>query len=137
MSTRLDKEDLPAMSSIQQLHSSVDWFDATCQRLEALRLECAEYEKSGEQVPPGSLFEKAKLATENLRLLAGFPPNLPVADAWIGPECELGLTWEFGAGSSIDLVFAPEKLAIRHTKDLTQQTIEPSQLPSLLAKLSA
>jgi hypothetical protein len=126
---------------MRQLEKPVDWYDLVCQRIDALRDECAKGKVEDECriLPPAYVFDMVKKDVEDLRRLADFPKNLPVADVWLGPEGQLGLTWEFEDEKSIDLIYAPNKKVkiIRFTDDLEQHKVEPSQLPYLLAKLAA
>jgi hypothetical protein len=124
---------------MQQLEKAVDWYDAVCQRLEVLRLECLKDARSGQcgTVPPNGLFQHVKQQMQDLRRLAGFPANLPVADVWLGPEGEIGLTWEFDDDKSVDLIYGAKCFVIRFTDDLKQHKVEPKNLPRLLATLAA
>ena len=127
------------MAAMQQLAKPVDWYDLVCQRLDALREECAKgkLDDGCRAFPPSSVFDMAKKDVEDLRRLSGFPVNMPVADVWLGPEGQLGVTWEFEDDRSIDLIFAPKKKVIRFTDDLKQHKVEPKELPYLLARLAA
>jgi len=126
------------MGAMQQLEKPTDWYDLISQRLEILRLAC-ESDAQGQMcgsVPPDDRFKKVQKYVEDMRSLAGFPKNLPAADVWLGPQGEIGLTWEFGDQDSIDLVFA-DYLTIRHTHGLCQEMKLQQDLPPLLAKLAA
>ena len=90
---------------MQQLKKTVDWYDEVCQRLEMLHVECHKTKDCEDEPPPDFLFEIAKKTVENLRPLIGFIANLPVADVWLGPEGEIGLTWEFDDEKNVDFIF--------------------------------
>lgn len=123
---------------MQQLEKPVDWYDVVCHRLDLLQAECLRDKQSGnDMVPSQEQFQAVKLTIEKLRQLAGFPSKLPDADVWIGPESQIGLTWEFDEDRSIDLVFAPATWAARYTDDVKQEAVKPQELPVLLAKLAA
>lgn len=118
-----------------QLERGVDWYDMVCQQLEVLRLNARKYADKDEVVPPDWFFEKVKTEIQDLRQLADFP-NLPEVDVWLGPEGEIGLTWE-RAERSFDLIFGPKKITARLTIDLKQQLIDKKDVPSELAKFAA
>lgn len=122
---------------MQQLEKPVDWYDEVCQRLEMLHVECHKTKDCEDTPPPDFLFEVAKKTVENLRPLIGFTANLPVADVWLGPEGEIGLTWDFDDEKSVDLIFTVKSQAIIFTDNLKQLTVKPQDLPSLLAQLAA
>lgn len=118
-----------------QAERAVNWYDMVCQQLEVLRLSVRKHADKDEVVPPDWMFEKVKTEIQNLRQLADFP-NLPEVDVWLGPEGEIGLTWEKG-DSSFDLIFGPDKITARLTIELKQRVIDKKDVPSELAKFAA
>jgi hypothetical protein len=126
------------MSTVKQIEREVEWYNEVCQRLEALRSECLkDAETEGCIVPPNCLFDHVKEHVQVLMELASFPPHMPVADVWLGPEGEIGLTWHFGEDTTVDAIYGGPELVLRLTQDLKQSLIKQQELPCLLAKLAA
>jgi len=112
---------------------STDWFDLVSQQLEELRLDCQRVQDKS-TIPSDARFALAKRTIEKFRQLAEFP-NLPEPDVWVGADGELGITWQFPAGS-LELLFADEILARAYTGSV-QQRLELSKVAPVLAFLTA
>lgn len=123
------------MTAIQQLEIRTDWFEETCQRLDALRLNAHKYGDKDEILPPDRLYDLVKDNIQNLRQLAGFPA-LTTPDVWLGPGGEIGLTWDAGE-RSFDLIFGTRRLTARLTEGTHQQLIEPKDVPPVLMQFAA
>ena len=122
-------------SAVHHRHAHSDWYEDFCQRLESLRLNAAKYADKEEVVPPDWAFIKVKNEIQNMRQLAGFP-SLPVPDVWLGPEGDIGLTWEAGE-RTLDLIFGWGQFTARLTDNLRQQLIDQKDVPNVLAELAA
>lgn len=123
------------MTAIQQLEIRTDWFEETCQRLDALRFNAHKYADKDEILPPDKLYDVVKDNIQNLRQLAGFPA-LTTPDVWLGPGGEIGLTWDAG-DRSFDLIFGKRRLTARLTEGTQQQLIEPKNVPTVLVQFAA
>ncbi len=122
--------------TLQKPEQATDWFDEICQQLDMLRIESQAKEPVDEIAPPDWLFDAVKDDFQKIRQLAGFP-QIPVPDLWIGPEGDIGLTWDLD-GRSFDMIFGREKFTARLTTvDFKQQVIERKDVPRTLAKLVA
>ena len=112
-----------------------DWYDEVCQRLEYLRHNAGKYADPDEVIPEEQFFEDVKESVGQLRQQANFP-SIPSPEVWLGPEGDIGLTWDIGE-RSFDLIFGENRFLARLTTGLKQEVIEPSAVPSVLAKLAA
>lgn len=122
-------------SVIQHKDAPTDWYEEFCQRLEVMRQNAHQYADKDEVVPPDWAFAKVRNEVQNIRKLAGFPP-LSVPDVWLGPEGDIGLTWDFG-DRSLDLIFGWGKFTARLTDSSKQQLIEQNDVPKVLAQMAA
>ncbi len=124
------------MSSVIRHHEpSLDWYEEFCQRLESLRLNAPKYADKDEVIPPDWAFIKVRNEIQNIRRLAGFP-SVPVPDVWLGPDGDIGLTWDVGE-RTLDLIFGWGQFTARFSNESKQQLIEQKDVPSVLAQLAA
>ncbi len=138
MSVRKNARAKTMVGAVKQAEQAVEWYNQVCHRLELLRLECLkDAETEGCIVPPDTLFGYVKEDVQRLMELASFPPNMPVADVWLGPEGEIGLTWLFSDEVSVDAIYGGPDLVLTLTEDLKQTSIKQQDLPVLMAKLAA
>lgn len=121
--------------TIEKQEQATDWYDEICQKLDLLREESKAFRSPDEIAPSDALFEIAKNEFRIIRQLAGFP-NIPVPDVWLGPEGDIGLTWDFD-DTSFDIIFGDEKFTARLTMELEQELIERRNVPCTLKKLVA
>ena len=122
-------------SVIHHRHAHLDWYEEFCQRLEALRVNAPKYADKDEVIPPDWAFLKVRNEVQNIRQLAGFP-TVPVPDVWLGPEGDIGLTWDAGE-RSFDLIFGWGRFTARLSDDSKQELIEQKDVPLILAQLAA
>jgi len=106
-----------------------------CQRLDTLKTSAPKYADKDDVLPSCGLYEVAKQTVQDLRRLAGFP-NLSTPDVWLGPDGEIGLTWE-SAARSLELVFCDSGLIARLTIDTAESVLEPKVVPVELKKFAA
>ena len=123
------------MCAMQQLERALDWYDLVCQQLDLLRADAHKYADEGDVIPPDGMFEYVKKQIQDIRQLADFPA-IPVPDVWLGPEGQIGLTWQLGE-RKIELIFGEQKFTARLTDDLNQQLIDKKDVPLMLAQLAA
>ncbi|MFA7338211.1 MAG: hypothetical protein WC028_15600 [Candidatus Obscuribacterales bacterium] len=122
-------------STIDQPETRLDWYEEICQRLDALNRGAYEYADEGEVLPPSGLYEFAKQTVSDLRQLAGFP-NLSTPDVWLGPDGQIGLTWEAG-NRSLELIVSGKRVLARLTIDSKQTVLEPMIVPFELKKIAS
>ncbi len=124
------------MAVMDKVEKATDWYDLVCQELDELRDNAKKYPDQDVELPPDGKFEHVKEDMRRIRQLTGFPRNLPEPQVWLGPEGQIGITWDFGQ-ISIDLVYGSRRFFARLTQDLVQKQIEPSAVPKTLADLAA
>jgi hypothetical protein len=122
-------------SAIKQSKSQLDWYEELCQRLDTIKRSAAEYADEGEVLPPSGLYEFAKQTVQDLRQLAGFP-NLSIPDVWLGPDGEIGITWEL-ADRSLELMFFDLTVMARLTIDRNESVLQRNVIPLELKKFAA
>lgn len=120
---------------MQQLQRGTDWYDLVCQQLDALREDARRYPEPDTIVPEDGFFELVKTRMQDFRRLAG-NPAIPTPDVWLGPNGEIGLTWDAGE-RSFELVFSPTQFTARLSVDLDQQLLDTQDVPLVLAQLAA
>lgn len=122
-------------SAIEKPKTRIDWYEEICQRLDALKRSASEYADEGEVMPSCGLYDFAKQTVQDLRQLAGFP-NLSTPDVWLGPDGQIGLTWESG-DRMLELIFSDSRLLARFTIDSKEAVLEPKVVPLELNKFAA
>lgn len=120
---------------MKQPKTRLDWYEELCRRLDALKQSAADYADEGEVLPACGVYEFAKKTMVDLRRLANFP-NLNTPDVWLGPDGQIGITWE-SADSDLDLIFSESKVFARLTHNEVQKVLEPSAVPVELTKFAA
>lgn len=121
--------------TIEKQEQATDWYDEICQQLDLLRDESKMHTSQDEVIPSDALFDIVKHEFQIIRQLAEFP-NIPAPDVWLGPEGDIGLTWDF-KDSSFDMIFGDTQFTARVTKALKQEIIERKDVPCTLKKLVA
>lgn len=120
---------------MQQIQRATDWYDLVCQQLDLLRADAHKYADEDDVIPSDGMFDFVKQQMQDIRQLADFPA-IPVPDVWLGPDGQIGLTWEMGK-RKVELIFSAKKLTARLTDDLQQQLIDKKDVPLMLAQLAA
>ena len=110
-----------------------DWYEEVCQQLDALKRDSVEFTDENDVLPPGRLFEFVKEKLQDLRQLANFP-CIRVPDVWLGPNGQIGLTWD-AQEHNFDLIFGTSKITARWRVGSNQTLIEPKDVLELLALL--
>lgn len=128
-------EKLFMAHTIEKTEQATDWYDEICQQLDLLREDSKNHPSPEEIAPSDTLFAIVKNEFQIIRQLAGFP-DIPAPDVWLGPEGDIGLTWDFD-DSSFDMIFGNERFVARLTVALKQQLIERKDVPCTLKKLVA
>jgi hypothetical protein len=121
-----------------------DWFEHFCRRLDSLRINARLYQDPDEEIPPDEFYEVVRESVRGYADQAD-SPQIPSPDVWLGPNAEIGLTWDVGE-LSFDLIYSERQFLARLTtgllttrslaKESIQEEIEPNQIPSVLAKLA-
>lgn len=122
-------------SIIKHLKTRLDWYEEVCRRLDTLKQSAADYADEGDVLPACHLYEVAKKTIADLRQLADFP-NLSTPDVWLGPDGEIGITWESG-DRSLELMFFDSTIMARLTIESDQHVLEPKAVPVELKKFAA
>lgn len=122
-------------ATIKHPKTHLDWYEEICQRLDALERDASGYADEGEVLPPSGLYEFAKQTVRDLRQLAGFP-NLSTPDVWLGPDGQIGLTWE-AANRSLELIFSGQRVLARLTIDSNQTVLDSKVVPLELRKFAS
>lgn len=113
----------------------LDWYEEVCQRLDVLKESMGKYRDEDEVLPPCGLFDFVKQTVSDLRRLADFP-KLDTPDVWLGPDGEIGLTWESG-NRSLELLFFDSNVLARLTVESDEHVLEPKTVPCELKKFAA
>ena len=79
------------------------WLIETSRRLNILKTASKKYQDPGEVLPPDDLYEEVKTALQNLI----FSSNLSYPDVWLGPDGEIGITWE-NNHAELELIFSAD-----------------------------
>jgi hypothetical protein len=122
-------------SAIKQPKTHLDWYEELCRRLDVIKQGASEYADEGEVLPTSGLYEFAKQTVQDLRQLAGFP-NLSTPDVWLGPDGEIGMTWE-SADRSLELMFFDLTVMARLTIDSNESVLQRNVIPLELKKFAA
>jgi hypothetical protein len=123
------------IAKTHQPNINADWYEEVCRQLDALKKDAVDYADEGDVLPHGELFDAVKQNLQQFRQLAGFP-TLGTPDAWLGPDGQIGITWNTNA-RSFDLIFSKSRLTARLTVGLEQQLIDANMVPLALKQFAA
>jgi hypothetical protein len=122
-----------------QLHTTPNWYEELCQKLDTLRQDSIECFDEGDILPPTELYDTVKQNLLTIGQLSGFP-SLDTSYPWLGPDGEIGITLQ-GNTKELDLIYSSSKTIARlktHLKTgLEHHLIDLNMVPVTLKQLAA
>lgn len=122
-------------SVINNPKTRLDWYEVVCQRLDVLKDNSVKHADAEDVLPPCELYEVVKSFIQDLRQVTGFA-ILQTPDVWLGPDGQIGLTWESG-DNDLELIFSKTNLLARKTCPEGEVRLDKKSLPVELVKFVA